>query len=290
MPASYNGNAANATGSQVTITNPADGDTDNAASVTIFSKLLADWGQRFLNYFLGATPIPAAITVSPSGGSQTAVTATGTGTGQGGNFTGATGVEGTTNVSTGIGVYGSLSGSPGATASGVTGDASGFATGHGGHFLGSTAEGAIKLEPQATPTTPVNGDVWVDSTTNQLVAEVNGSKATVAPQVPAVNISAFLNGFSAGASQPRYYRDSNGIVHLDGNVVAPSGGPGILTAFTLPVGFRPPSTQTFIGADTTTAPAGTTQIVFANGNVQLTFNGASAGDLIWLSGISFATA
>lgn len=52
MSTSYNGNASNATGTQVTITDPVDGDDLTAASGTLPWNKLADWMQRLADIAL----------------------------------------------------------------------------------------------------------------------------------------------------------------------------------------------------------------------------------------------
>lgn len=54
MSSSYNGNAANATGTQVTITQPSDTDALTAASSNVGSAKLADWTQRLADLALVA--------------------------------------------------------------------------------------------------------------------------------------------------------------------------------------------------------------------------------------------
>src|SRR5579872_2634608 len=57
MAHSYNGVAANATGTTVTVMQPDDGDNDNAAAQNTQGSRLADWLQRLANIALniGAT-------------------------------------------------------------------------------------------------------------------------------------------------------------------------------------------------------------------------------------------
>lgn len=52
MASSYNGNAGGATGTQITITEPDDGDALTAASANAAWEKLADWGQRLANIAL----------------------------------------------------------------------------------------------------------------------------------------------------------------------------------------------------------------------------------------------
>lgn len=59
-------------------------------------------------------------------------------------------------------------------------------------FNGSATDGALTLAPEATPSAPANGQIWVDSTTNHFAARVNGSTVNFAttpiarPDMPVV--------------------------------------------------------------------------------------------------------
>ena len=62
MSAPYNGVAANATGTVVSATVPADGDIDNASILNAGTMNLADWGQRLADIALnlGATQLSSS--------------------------------------------------------------------------------------------------------------------------------------------------------------------------------------------------------------------------------------
>lgn len=81
-------------------------------------------------------------------------------------------------------------------------------------------------------------------------------------------------------SPVQYRRDASGFVHLQG--CAESGSTGTII-FTLPIGYRPSTQQSFI-VNTANTPGVVT--VFTNGNVVL-MSGAGAG--VYLSSIAFST-
>jgi hypothetical protein len=81
------------------------------------------------------------------------------GTGGATNGPGVRGVGGATN---GVGVLGQGTG----TGAGVYGQ--GGTSGPGGTFEASTPRGAINIPPSAQPTTPVDGDIYLDSTSGKL--------------------------------------------------------------------------------------------------------------------------
>jgi hypothetical protein len=116
--------------------------------------------------------------VSTSG---TAIAATGAGTGDG--------VHGVGGATSGEGLSG-LGGSP--DGSGVVGIGTGAGSGLGGQGGttgpgatliagggGSAVRGALNLGPQAAPSTPADGDIWVESGTNTLKVRINGATKTV---------------------------------------------------------------------------------------------------------------
>lgn len=244
MPSNYSGNASNVTGlTQVTIQTPSDGDTLNAASVNTALKLLADFAQSALAFILAlfstANTWTAKQTVNTTGGT-TAVLGANSGSGigvQGTSGTGA-GVEGT--ASNGIGgVFVGGGGSPG-----VTGTGGGSAGGAGGYFTAgsSPANGAIHAVPQATPSAPANGDIWVDTTTNTLSAQVNGSTVKIGskPVAPtALSGLTYANGWAAGTPAPRYWVDELGYTHLSGQLATGAVSGAQVTTNPLPAAARP---------------------------------------------------
>jgi hypothetical protein len=85
----------------------------------------------------------------------------------------------------------------------------------------------------------------------------------------------------------RYWKDPNGIVHLDGEA---SKGAGVDTTviFTLPAGYRPASPRLY------TTTMGSANLVanlnfLTNGNVQLSLIPASPGGNVFFDGVTFAT-
>ncbi len=101
-----------------------------------------------------------------------AVSAQGTGTAAGGSFTGGANGGGV------IGIGGSTSGIGGAftgtgAASGVTG---GSTTGYGAVFAGNATRAPLRLTPiAAAPSTPAEGDFYVDSVTHAFMFYGNGA-------------------------------------------------------------------------------------------------------------------
>lgn len=176
----------------------------------------------------------------------TAVSGTGSGMGFGGAFfggnsdsPGVSGLGGNTN-----GPGGTFSGK--GTGPGVIG--ANTHTGPGGQFSGNATRPALHLVPQATPSTPANGDIWVDLTTNLLQAMVNGNVEPVAGQPSPTAMSGFTNGWAAGTPAPQFWI-SNGGHELELGGQLATGGVTNAAFFTLPVGFRPSSTKTCIVAD-----------------------------------------
>jgi hypothetical protein len=244
MPASYNGNASNATGSQVTISEPVDGDALTAASETIGTHLLADWAQRLINYALNAAAFALGITVTNSTLNGKGVNSTGNGNG--------TGVQGTGGSSSGTGVAG-IGGAPNGwgvigqgpgTGPGVIG--TNIGTGPGGQFQAmGTGQGAVNLVPMATPSSPAAGDMWIDTSGN-LNADGAAGVLTLAPATTPVTVGAgggapaYQNSWtfcSTHGRKLRYWRDPIGVVHLDGGING--AGESAPLVFTLPAGFRP---------------------------------------------------
>lgn len=133
-----------------------------------------------------------------------AITATGNGGGYGVEGTGGStsgfgvhGVGGASNGSgvlghgtgTGVGVHGTGGGSGGSGVRGY-GDTTGAGchgvggnSGPGGWFVagggGSPVKGAVNLDPQPAPSSPSNGDIWVETGTNTLKVRINGATKTV---------------------------------------------------------------------------------------------------------------
>jgi hypothetical protein len=286
MAHSYNGNASNVTGAtQVTITQPDDGDPDNASAQNTPSSKLADFAQKFLAFVNGlfstANTWTALQTFQGASGSA-GINATGNGSGAGGTFTGGTfGGDGVDGQGGGSGAGGSFTGGSGGGGPGVIG--TGGSGGPGAYLTAGSGRGAAYLAPQATPGSPANGDVWVDTTKESLSAKVNGAVLSLTPQSGPNVVGSFGTNWSANVPV-RYYIDSDGYVHLAGEVKCSSTGPS--TAFTLPSGFRPTS-QVNSGLYDTTAGSMTAYSITTGGAVGITE--PNANDVLCLDGIVFPT-
>jgi hypothetical protein len=259
----YNGNAALATGSTVTITQPDDGDADNAAAQNVPSSRLADWSQRFANFMLGLFGTVNAW-VAQQSFSQT---------GGGAGYT----------------IHVVNSGSGGS----IAGD-SATGSGPGVTAIGNATRAAENLAPQATPSSPVDGDVWVDSSTNQIKVRINGTIYALGGQLPTPTTVTPQNSWSQAITDgnpARYWKDANGVVHLDG-AMNPNGAATSQVAFTLPAGFRPTRSGIivfFVPYDLATSAQGVTvEINPSNGNVTINYPSNTAHDYS-LEGITFAT-
>lgn len=122
------------------------------------------------------------------------------------------------------------------------------------------------------PSTPANGDLWVDLSAMSWTAPT------------------FQNSWVNYGDQwnvAGYCKDPSGIVRLRGLIKNGSAG----TIFTLPVGFRPSATCLYLVACNHATPPGNARIdVLSNGSVNL-MTYATGGNNAWVSldGITFAT-
>lgn len=155
--------------------------------------------------FLGGATSGNGINVTGGGTSGTAVAATGggpngvgnvgqgTGTGAGGQFTGgvtasAVGAQGTGGSGGGRGLVGI------GTVNSAGVDGTGAGTGTGGNFTGgatgaavtataggggSPAKGSIMFTPQAAPSSPSDGNAWVETSSNRFKVRINGATSTM---------------------------------------------------------------------------------------------------------------
>lgn len=302
MPSSYTPIPANAASNSPSFTLPADGDTLNAASGATPWKLLADYVQRLVNYLTNATAIPNGLTITQAtvNGDGIDVTANGTGIGisaTGGSSAGTgavgiggagggTGVQGTS--SSGIGVVGQSTGSAQPGVRGIN-----SSTGPGGSFSGNATRPALHVDTQATPSTPANGDIWADSTQNNVRAMMNGIVSGTPLTVGGTGVG-FSNGWQGPITNgrtPRYWKGIDGMVHLEGTVNSSAISSNI--AFILPAGYRPTYTtggdgKLYLPAILAGATTGKQVQVDGSGNV--TVAGATAANVDYsLDGISFAT-
>lgn len=131
-----------------------------------------------------------------------------------------------------------------------------------------------KVTVSATaPSSPSDGDLWVDSST------------------PSWTAPTFQNSWTNYGSEwntAGYYKDANGVVHLRGLVKSGSIG----AIFTLPSGYRPTATWLFICASNSSAtPPGYARVDVNNsGVVSLnTYSANSNNGWVSLDGITFAT-
>lgn len=118
-----------------------------------------------------------------------------------------------------------------------------FASG-GADLTGSATLAALRLVPQAQPSSPSDGALYFDSGDNSVQARVNGAWIDLYREREAENHVAIA---SAWTGDLYYWKDRNGVVHLDGAATA-SAPAGILHVLaTLPAGYRPARNQTFGG-------------------------------------------
>jgi hypothetical protein len=107
---------------------------------------------------------------------------------------------------------------------------------------GSATRAGLNLVPQAAPSGPSDGDVWVETTSNQVKARVAGATQTLGVTANSPTAITPNANWTAGAGLA-YWKDAVGMVHLKGTVTAGAGASGV--AFTLPVGFRPLASRGF---------------------------------------------
>jgi hypothetical protein len=126
-----------------------------------------------------------------------------------------------------------------------------------GPFLQSFGDGLVL--PNGTPASLPGFKGFNDLSAELKLSAINGVKSTFAPfivtifQTPIfINVSSFLNGFSAYADSSfyggvvRYTKDVFGLVKVQGQVRTPTSGAVInLDMLQLPVNFRPGTNHIF---------------------------------------------
>lgn len=119
---------------------------------------------------------------------------------------GGMGIEAYGGAGGGYGVYGVSGGGAAPGVCGINGGGSGAgvfgnsnylgSTGPGGMFQSFTTRGAINLVPQATPSTPADGDIWVDTSDWTVRAQAGGVTKVLSSTAQAGNIigAAYITG------------------------------------------------------------------------------------------------
>ena len=107
-------------------------------------------------------------------------------------------------------------------------------------LTGNATRGPLNLVPLATPSTPSNGDVWIDTTLSALVAQIAGSSVIIAQRTTPVGLTTltYANGWTDASPAARYWKD-NGYVHLAGGLATGAVSGAQITSNPLPAGFRP---------------------------------------------------
>jgi hypothetical protein len=104
----------------------------------------------------------------------------------------------------------------------------------------------------------------------------NASDPSVAGNQPTPEVwhtLALLNSWAAGSSAGyfhglQYYIDGTGVVHLDGNIVAP-GASVTATIATLPTKYRPSTNKIFINVYTANTPKVADFVISSSGNISM---------------------
>jgi hypothetical protein len=110
---------------------------------------------------------------------------------------------------------------------------------------GSATRAPLNLVPQAAPSAPGDGDVWVETTSNQVKARVAGATQTLTPTSGTAPVAITPTANWTALYGLAYWKDGGGIVHVKGAVQF-SATANLNSVFTLPAGFRPAAT-TFRG-------------------------------------------
>jgi hypothetical protein len=122
---------------------------------------------------------------------------------------------------------------------------------------------SLQLVPQSAPTTGIaKGAFYADSN-----GVLHGSNDGSTWNNSAAAAGGFYTGW-AGTIPPRYWRDSFGIVHLDGVAVATA--PAGTRIFNLPAGFRPANSAGIVRHFVAYGSGGSVSVLIAGANVPAT--------------------
>jgi hypothetical protein len=166
---------------------------------------------------------------------------------------------------------------------------------NGASLLRVNVDGNVGIgNPSPGQRLTVNGGVQADSISVQRVRFGDGTSLTTTgittftPSFGAGWASAATAGCSpAGNAETVYYKDVNGIVHIEGDVRRISGGAPLL--MTLPVGYRPRGAMTFRITAPCSNSAGTAYVrIYASGEVYVA--GWDGLNDLGLGGIHFIAA
>ncbi len=97
--------------------------------------------------------------------------------------------------------------------------------------------------------------------------------------------SSFANSWVDGGVPAKYYKDSAGLVHLEGSVTHPSDGNSV-EIFTLPTGFRPPA-ERFFAIPTFASMQNAYVKVQADGVVKMVTTSGAAARTVLLDAVAF---
>lgn len=306
MSTPYNGNASNATGTQVTVTDPVNGDALTAASGTLPWNKLADWAQRLLDLALAigstAWTFTQKITFNdgilinvPTTTNRIGLEVSGNGIERAVFATGGSS-DGTAIRAIGGGTNGyGIDASAGGTGSAIFGEATGSGnaveldasagSGTAMDIIGNVSAPAVTIAAGGSQDAlDLTGKLSGGAATFTGTLTATGGIAHMTPLVVGGTGVAFLNSFAAAAQAPRYWKDALGVVHIDGGVTHPSGVSGGV-AFTLPSGYRPTIKQELQARNVTTQAA-CDFIIETNGDVKTTIG---AGDSVFFPAPTFPT-
>lgn len=131
-----------------------------------------------------------------------------------------------------------------------------------------------------------NGAKWYNTTDSRVYTRVGG--VWVADDSGWITASSFSNSFTAGTSEPSYRKIANR-VSLTGELFRTTApGTSELTAFTLPVGYRPLSTVAFTTLTFGSLTQPTMVVIATDGSVKVACaTGRTGTPGFILSGISF---
>lgn len=165
-----------------------------------------------------------------------------------------------------------------------------FGTGHALEAAPNGTTAAVKVDVQATPGSPVTGDLWTDSTTGGAAWQTSNGKAELMHVTPlglAAVPGGYKNSWTDTGAPGRYWKDASGLVHMDGQITKTPVDTTLIV--TLPVGFRPSVVKDFVvplpGSGTSFAGVLTVQ---STGDVALLVLPGSPGNTVNLEQVVFA--